>query len=188
VHGFRLIVVGIGVSAMLTSFNTWMLLKADPSVAMAASAWGAGTLNGIGFDKLMPAAIVLAGLVPALVLVSRPMRQFEMGDDAARALGIDPERTRRLMILLGVAVTATVTAAAGPIAFVALAAPQIARRLTRSAGVTLVASGAVGALLLAVADYAAQFAFSSRQLPVGVVTVSIGGLYFAWLLVREARR
>lgn len=83
--------------------------------------------------------------------------------------------------------TAAVTAAAGPIAFVALAAPQIARRLTRGPGVALTASALTGALLLAAADHAAQHLLP-RVLPVGVVTVVVGGACLVWLLVRERRR
>ena len=87
---------------------------------------------------------------------------------------------------LGVALTATTTASAGPIAFIALAAPQIARRLTRSAGVTLMPAALTGSLLLLCADWMAQHAFAT-QLPVGIMTVSIGGLYFLWLIIREGR-
>jgi len=130
----------------------------------------------------------LAVLVPAAILISRPMRQLEMGDDAAGSLGVNIERTRLAMTIVGVSLTATVTAAAGPIVFVALAAPQIAARLTRSAGVALLPSAATGALMLAAADYIAQRMFAPTQLPVGVVTICIGGLYFAWLLMRESRR
>ncbi|MCW5696192.1 MAG: iron-enterobactin ABC transporter permease [Bauldia sp.] len=188
VQGFRLIVVGIGVGAMLTALNTYLMLKAQLQVAMTAAIWGAGTLNGVGFDKLVPASIAIAGLMLVAVFLARPMRQLEMGDDAAGALGIRPERARLALIFLGIGFTATATAAAGPISFVALAAPQIARRLARSPGVALVPSACLGALLLAVADLAGQRTFAPTQLPVGVVTVSIGGLYFAWLLIREARR
>jgi iron complex transport system permease protein len=90
-------------------------------------------------------------------------------------------------MILGVTLTAIVTAAAGPIAFIALAAPQIARRLTRSAGVALLPSALTGSLLLLSADWSAQHAFTT-QLPVGIMTVSIGGLYFIWLLIREGRK
>jgi len=188
VQGFRLIIVGIGVSAMLSSLNTWMMLRADLQVAMAAAVWGVGSLNGLGLDKLWQVAVVLAVLLPLCALLSRPMRQLEMGDDAARALGVNAERTRLGLMVLGVALTAVVTATAGPIAFVALAAPQIARRLTGAAGVALLPSAAMGGLLLVVADFLAQRAFAPTQLPVGIVTVCVGGLYFAWLLMREARR
>lgn len=188
VQGFRLIIVGIGVSAMLTSLNTWMLLRAKLEVAMAAAMWGAGSLNGLGLDRLGPAALVLAIFIPLALMMARPMAQLELGDDAARALGVDAEPTRLGLLVLGVALTATVTATAGPIGFVALAAPQLARRLTGSAGVAMLPAAAMGALLLAAADYLAQRAFAPTQLPVGIVTVSLGGVYFVWLLLREARR
>ena len=188
VQGFRLIIVGIGVSAMLSSLNTGMLIKADLQVAMAAAAWGVGSLNGMTLERLGQVALLLGALLPLAALLARPMRQLEMGDDAARALGVDAERTRLGLMILGVALTATVTATAGPIAFVALAAPQIARRLTGAAGVALLPSAAMGALLLVLADFLAQRAFAPTQLPVGIVTICVGGLYFAWLLMREARR
>ncbi|MGV3491577.1 MAG: FecCD family ABC transporter permease [Devosia sp.] len=188
VQGFRLIIVGIGVSAMLSSLNTWMLIKADLQVAMAGAAWGVGSLNGMSLERLWQVSVVLAVLLPLTVLLSRPLQQLEMGDDAARALGVNAERTRLGLMVLGVALTATVTATAGPIAFVALAAPQIARRITHSAGVALLPSAAMGGLLLVGADFIAQRAFAPTQLPVGIVTICVGGLYFAWLLMREARR
>jgi len=188
VQGFRLIVVGIGVSAMLTSLNTWLMLRADLKVAMLASIWGSGSLNGLGLDRLLQASIVLVLVTPFVLMLARPMRQLELGDDAARAHGIDVERTRLGLMLVGVALTAIATGIAGPIAFVALAAPQIARRLAGSAGVALMPAAAMGALLLAASDVLAQRAFAPSQLPVGIVTVCLGGLYFAWLLMREARR
>lgn len=187
VQGFRLIIVGIGISAMLSAFNGWMIKAADLNVAMAAAIWGAGSLNGLGFDQLIPVMLVLLILLPVTMVLARPMRQLEMGDDAARASGVHAARTRLMLMIAGVALTASVTAAAGPIAFIALAAPQIARRITQSAGVALIPSALTGSLLLITADYAAQHAFST-QLPVGIMTVSIGGVYFIWLLIKEGRR
>lgn len=188
VQGFRLIIVGIGVSAMMTSFNTWMMLRAKLEVAMAAAVWGTGSLNGLGLDRLGYAGLVLLVLIPIALLLSRPMAQLELGDDAARALGVDAERTRLALIIVGVGLSATVTATAGPIGFVALAAPQLARRLTGAAGVSMLPAAAMGGLLLCAADFLAQRAFAPTQLPVGIVTVSLGGIYFVWLLTREARR
>ncbi|EXL02448.1 iron ABC transporter permease [Brucella anthropi] len=187
VQGFRLIVVGIGVAAMLSAFNAWMIREADLQVAMSAAIWGAGSLNGLGFEQLVPVTIVLCVVVPITLFLARPMRQLEMGDDVARASGVNANRTRLLLMILGVALTAIVTAAAGPVSFIALAAPQIARRLTRTAGVALIPSALTGGLLLLAADWAAQHAFGV-QLPVGVMTVSIGGIYFIWLLIREGRK
>lgn len=184
VEGFRLIIMGIGVSAVLGSVNSFLMLTADLQDAMSAAGWGAGSLNGLGFDQFWPMLTVLVLLVPFTLALGPGMRQLEMGDDAAKALGLRTERLRLSAVVLGVALTALVTAAVGPISFIALAAPQIARRLTAAPGIGLIPAALVGALLLAGADIVAI----SIQLPVGIITVSIGGTYLLWLLVREYRR
>ncbi|MEV4280937.1 FecCD family ABC transporter permease [Actinoplanes xinjiangensis] len=187
VHGLRLIVVGIGVSAMLRSLNTWLILKAELEQAMAAAAWEAGSLNGVTWNQvIIGGACITVFLLPAGML-SRSMRQMELGDDAAASHGVRISLVRVSLIVVGVALTATVTAASGPIAFVSLVAPQIARRLARTAGITLVPAAFVGALLCLGADYLAQHV-APTPLPVGIVTVVLGGGYLGWLLFSEARR
>ncbi|MET0796587.1 MAG: iron chelate uptake ABC transporter family permease subunit [Rhodococcus sp. (in: high G+C Gram-positive bacteria)] len=188
VQGFRLIIVGIAVSAVLASVNTWLVVKADVSEAIAAAVWGAGTLNGLGWPQVVPVLVALAVVTPVAAALSTRLPVLEMGDDAARALGIRVEPTRLMLVILGVALTALVTAAAGPISFVALAAPQLARRLTGTSSVAMVPAACMGALLLIVSDVAAQRVFAPTQLPVGVVTVCVGGAYFVWLLAREGRK
>lgn len=187
VAGFRLIIVGIAVTALLASVNTYLLLRAKLEVAVAAATWGAGSLNLLTWGDTWLALILLAGLFPVVALMSRPLRQLELGDDAAAAHGIPVEKTRLGLIMLGIGLTALVTAIAGPIAFVALAAPQIARRLCRSPGLPLAVSGLVGAFVLLFADFVAQHVVP-QPLPVGVVTVVVGGFYLLWLLASEARR
>lgn len=188
VQGFRLIIVGIGVSALLAASNTYLMLRATVEEQLTAGVWGSGSLNGLSIAELVPVALVMLVLVPAVLTLSPALRVLELGDDAAGSLGSRPTSIRLAAIVLGVALVALVTAAAGPIAFIALVAPQIARRLTRSAGVGLIAAGVTGALLLVISDFLAQRLFAPLQLPVGIVTVSVGGVYFVWLLVRETRR
>ncbi|MDF0531171.1 iron chelate uptake ABC transporter family permease subunit [Tsukamurella sp. 8F] len=187
VQGFRLIIVGIAVSAMLASLNTWMILRADLDTAMGAAAWGIGSLNGVRWDQVLGGGVVIGALFAVGASVSRPLGELELGDDVAAAHGVRVGTSRLVVVVVGVALTATVTAASGPIAFVALAAPQIARRCARTARITLMPAACTGALLLAVADYAAQHV-ASTPLPVGVITVVIGGTYLGWLLFREARQ
>jgi iron complex transport system permease protein len=187
VQGFRLIIVGIGISAMLGALSTYLVLRARLEVAMTAAIWGAGSLNPVGWPQLLPPLIVIALVCVALAVLVTPLRQLELGDDAASSLGTRLEPARLGLVVCAVALTAVVTAAAGPIAFVALAAPQIARRLTRSAGVALAPSAFLGAFVLAGSDIVAQHALA-LPLPVGVVTVVIGGGYLIWLLIHEARR
>ena len=188
VQGFRLIIVGIAVSAMLASVNQWLIIKADLETAMAAAVWGAGSLNGITWAQAAPACALAALIALPLVWLAPRMGMLELGDDAATALGLRSEPVRLALVIVGVALTALVTAAAGPIAFVALAAPQLVRRLTGSAGVRILPAAFMGAVLLAASDLVAQRAFAPTRLPVGVVTVSVGGIYLVWLLVREARK
>ncbi|WP_433677167.1 FecCD family ABC transporter permease [Microbacterium gorillae] len=187
VQGFRLIIVGIGVSAMLSSVNTWLMLTADLDTALVAAVWGTGSLNGITWQQTGVGSVLAAALLVVTLGMTRPLRQLELGDDTAKALGVRVEPARLGLMLLSVALIAVVTAAAGPISFVALAAPQIARRLTRSAGVSVGASAMLGSLLLAASDYLAMHALPA-MLPVGTITVVLGGAYLVWLLVHEARR
>ncbi|MEU3728004.1 iron chelate uptake ABC transporter family permease subunit [Streptomyces sp. NPDC033538] len=189
VQGFRLIIVGIAVGALLHSVNTWFLVKADVDTALRAAVWGTGSLNAVDWPAIAVAALTLAAVALAAPVAQRRMRRLELGDDTAAMLGVPVERTKVLLVVLGVVATAAVTAAAGPIAFVALAAPQIARRLTgHGASVDLAGSALVGAVLLLAADLAAQHAIPDVLLPTGAVTVCVGGAYLLVLLARESRR
>ena len=182
---FRLIIVGIGVSAGLGSLTSWILISVSVEKAMMAATWGAGSLASLGFDQLLPATIVFVIVMLAALPLNRTLPVLEMGDDAATALGIRPGRTRLSAMVLGVALIALVTAAAGPISFIALAAPQIAQRLTRSnTPMGTVPVMLTGAALVVVSDLVAQL----LEVPVGVVTVSVGGVYLAWLLAAQFAR
>ncbi|TPV79639.1 glycerate kinase [Klebsiella pneumoniae] len=187
-HGAERIIIGIGVRTMLVAFNTWLLLRASLETALSAGLWNAGSLNGLTWGKTWPSApLILLMLVSSALLVRR-MRLLEMGDDTACALGVQVERSRLLLMLVAVVLTAASTALAGPISFIALVAPHIARRLSGTARWGLTQSALCGALLLALADYGAQRLFMPWQLPVGVLTVSLGGIYLIALLIQESRK
>jgi len=188
IETFRLIIIGIGIRAMLMAFNTWLLLRASLETSLSAGLWNAGSLNGLTWAKTLPATPIIAVmLVCAWLLVTR-MRLLEMGDDSACALGVGVERSRLMLMLVAVVLTAAATAIAGPISFIALVAPHIARRLSGTARWGLTQAALCGALLLLAADLCAQQLFMPYQLPVGVVTVSLGGIYLIVLLVQESRK
>ncbi len=187
VHGYRLVLVGIGVSAVVTAVNGYLITKADLVDAARAVVWMTGSLNGRGWDQVWPLLWLCVVLVPVVVANGRALRMTEMGDDVSYALGVRVERVRLVLMLAAVLLTAAATAAAGPVGFVALTAPQLARRLTRSPGPNLVPSMCMGATLLIVADWASQRLFGADQLPVGVVTGVLGGVYLLWLLVTERK-
>lgn len=187
VQGFRLIIVGIAITAMLSSLNTYLLLRTDTEVAMAASIWGAGSLSLVGWNQLLFTVPLLALLGIVTALLVPPLRQLELGDDAARAHGVPTEVTRLGILAVGVGLVALVTAVSGPIAFIALAAPQIAKRLTHSGGIPVGTASFMGAFLLLSADVIAQHGVPG-SVPVGIVTVVIGGIYLVAVLVQEARK
>jgi len=184
----RLVLVGIGVSAMLVALNNYLISRARLDAAQAAAVWLVGTLNGRTWQYVQLLAVALVVLLPPLLLLSRRLRMLELGDDSAQSLGVRVGRSRLLLAALAVAVCAVATAATGPVAFVALAAPQITRRLTGAAGLQLLPSALTGALLLVLSDFAAQRLLAPAQLPVGVVTGGVGGVYLAWLLSLQWRK
>ncbi|WP_042168789.1 iron chelate uptake ABC transporter family permease subunit [Streptomyces sp. NBRC 110035] len=187
VHGYRLVLVGIGVSAIVTAVNGYLLTKSDIVDAARAVVWMTGSLDGRDWDQVWPLLALCAVLVPLVLANSRGLRMTEMGDDVSYALGVRVERVRLVLMLSAVLLTASATAASGPVGFVALTAPQLARRLTCSPGPNLMPSMCMGAALLVSADWVSQRAFGTEQLPVGVVTGVVGGVYLLWLLVTERR-
>ncbi|MDI3361290.1 iron-enterobactin ABC transporter permease [Lelliottia sp. V89_10] len=188
IETFRLIIIGIGIRAMLMAFNTWLLLHASLETSLSAGLWNAGSLNGLTWAKTLPATPIIALMMLCAWLLVRRMRLLEMGDDSACALGVSVERSRLTLMLVAVVLTAASTAIAGPISFIALVAPHIARRISGTARWGLTQSALCGALLLLAADLCAQQLFMPYQLPVGVVTVSLGGIYLIVLLVQESRK
>nr|WP_240896113.1 iron chelate uptake ABC transporter family permease subunit [Kineococcus siccus] len=186
--GYRLVLVGIGTTAVLQAANNFLLTRADLPEAQSAQVWITGSLNGRDWEQAAPVALGLAVLLPVLLAHGRSLTLLDLGDDAARGLGVGVDRVRLTVLAAAVVLTALAALAAGPISFVALAAPQVARRLTRAVGSGLVAAGLTGALLLLVSDLAAQRLFAPTQLPVGVLTGAVGGLYLAYLLAGQWRR
>jgi iron complex transport system permease protein len=188
VQGYRLILVGVGVAAMLTAANGYLITRANLADAQAAAVWLTGSLNGRDWSQVYPIAIALVVLVPIAMYLGCGLRMLELGDDTARALGVPAERVRVGAVLVGVALAAIATASAGPIVFVALAAPQVTQRLTRVPGPNIMPTALTGALLLSASDLVAQRIFDPTELPVGVFTGVLGGIYLAWLLSREWRK
>lgn len=187
VHGYQLILVGIGIYAMLTGVNGYLLTRAELTDASRAVLWLTGSLDGRTWDNAIPLALAMAVLIPIVLACSRPLHMLEMGDEAARSLGVPAERTRLALLAAGILLASFAAAATGPVAFVALTAPQVARRITRAPGPNLLPALCTGAAMMIAADLAAQRMLPDRQLPVGVVTGVLGGGYLIWMLIAERR-
>jgi iron complex transport system permease protein len=190
-HGLqatRFVLIGIGVSIALGSVTRLFLTKGDYLVAQQAKVWLTGSLNGRGYDHSAPLALTLLVLLPALLWAAHAQRVVALDDDTATALGVRLGSVRLGLTALGVVLASVATGAAGPVDFVALLAPQIARRLTRTPQIPLVCSALSGALIVVLADLLARRLFSPLELPVGVLTAAIGAPYLMWLIARTRSR
>jgi iron complex transport system permease protein len=186
VAGHRLILVGIGIGAVLQAVTSWMLTRTDIHAAAEALVWLNGSLNNATWERIRLLGLLLLLLLPALAMVARRLPAMDLGDDTAAGVGVDVSRSRRALLLIGTALAAAGTAAAGPVAFVAFLSGPIARRLL-CGRVSLVASGLVGAGVVLAAEYASVNALPGTALPVGVVTGLLGGPFLLWLLVTANR-
>ena len=187
VQAHRLVLVGIGVGYALAAITDYLLTRANISDAQRATVWLTGSLNGRSWDHVRPVGVGLVVLLPLALWLGRSLRVLELGDDTAAALGVRLGRTRLTIVIVGVLLAALATASAGPIAFVALMAPPIARRLVHAPGITIVPTALVGALLTVSADLMARRLLAPLELPVGIFTAVLGAPYLLWLLTREAR-
>ncbi|MCF3963882.1 iron chelate uptake ABC transporter family permease subunit [Streptomyces fuscigenes] len=185
-HATRFVLIGIGFSIALKSVITLLMTKGDVLVAQQAQVWMTGSLNGRGYDEAAPMAIALAVLTPAVLWAAYAQRTVSMDDDTATALGIRLNRVRLGLVLIGVVLASVATGAAGPVDFVALMAPQIARRMTGTAQIPLLTSALTGAVVVVLGDLLAKTLFSPTELPVGVLTAAVGAPYLIWLLIRRS--
>lgn len=184
VGGYRLVLTGIGVGAVLAAINGLLLVRGSLDNAVAANLWQAGSLNARNWTHVWPVLVGVALLVPLITLATKRLSIIEMGDDLAKQLGVPVERTRLLAVFGAVLLAALATAAAGPIAFVALAAPQLVMRLNGRGELPVLGAAAMGALLIVLADLLSQLAPGGANLPIGRMTGVVGGVYLIWLLTR----
>jgi ABC-type enterobactin transport system, permease component len=186
-RGFRLVLVGIGVGSTLAALNSLLVVRASLTQAQTAASWLAGSLNDIVWERSFALMIAMALVVPALLLVTRPLGAIRFGDNVAAGLGVSVNRYRVAALFIGVLLVSLATATTGPVAFVALAAPHIAKTLTKTTGVGLTSSALMGALLVFGSDLIGRYAIPGGM-QVGVVTGAIGGLYLMYLIYLERKK
>lgn len=183
----RTILAGIALTTLLAAVNDYLLTRAPLDVARNATQWLHGSLAATSANDVVLLLASLGVLSAALVALRRDYRALELDDDTARSLGVRTGRARLALVVVAALLTGTATAVAGPIGFVALAAPQLARRAMGTSGIPLVGSALTGAVVLIVADVVAQRALAPLQIPVGLLTAAVGGAYLFWIVARSRR-
>ena len=187
-HGFRLVLVGIGVGSTLAAFNSLLVVRASLTQAQTAASWLAGSLNDITWERTYALLGLLLVVTPLLMMLVRPLGAIRFGDQVASGLGVSVNAYRVAALFIGVLLVSLATATTGPIAFVALAAPHIAKTLARSGGVGFTSAALMGALMVLGSDLIGRFAVPGRIIQVGVVTGAIGGLYLIYLIYLERKK
>ncbi|MGR3455298.1 FecCD family ABC transporter permease [Pseudooceanicola sp.] len=186
VAGARLILVGIGISAMLDSVIAYVLSRAPSWTLQEAMRWLTGSVNGATPEQALPLVISLAVFGGMLAALRREVEAMRLGDDAAAALGVGLARARALVVVAAVGLIAVATAVTGPIAFVAFLSGPIAARICGPGRAPMAAAALTGAALVLFGDYAGQHLLPGRC-PVGVVTGALGAPYLIYLIVRANR-
>lgn len=183
---YRLVLVGIIITALLSSYINFLMVRAELRDASQAQFWLTGSLARSEWSTTIPIAVLVIVCAPLLAWIAYQALATTLGPDLARALGQRVNAVQVAMLALAVALAAVAVSAAGPIGFIAFVAPQVALRLCGVPSPPLAASALTGAVLLLGADIVTQ-AVLPVELPVGIVTSALGGIFLIYLLVQRTR-
>jgi iron complex transport system permease protein len=185
--GLRPLLVGVGISAFFGGLTSWMLIIASIDTAARANVWLTGTLTGRSWFEVatVAAPVVLVALV--LVPLATRLPTIELGSDMASSLGVRVTRSTAGLLSLAVVLAAVCASAAGPIGFIALVAPHLARLACNAPRPPLGATALIGAALLLASDLVARTVVAPILLPTGAVTALVGAPFLVWLLVRSRK-
>lgn len=183
----RLILIGIGIQAMLQAFISYLMLISSQNDIGTVLRWLSGSLNGAQMSGMPPLIIAVLILTPLSIAFSKQLNILSLGEQTAMSLGVSPNRTRLVLIVIAVLLVAFATATTGPIAFISFLAGPIANRLIGVGTSNIIPAGLIGLNIVLLADLIGQFAFPYRY-PVGVITGLIGAPYLIYLLIKMNRK
>ncbi|NMD72606.1 iron ABC transporter permease [Bacillus sp. DNRA2] len=186
VSPIRLVLIGIGISALMQAFTTLLMVMGPIYQASQANIWITGTVYGSNWKNvsiLVPWTVIF--LIIAFI-AARIINIQELGDDVATGLGGKVQKQRFFLLMISTALIGGAVAFAGGIGFVGLMAPHMARRLVGSSfGALLPTSALLGGTLVMLADLIGRTMFSPLEVPAGVFTAGIGAPYFIYLLFKS---
>lgn len=184
----RLVLAGLAVSFLFMALTNYLVFAGDQRAAHSVLFWTLGGLGLARWDLLPVAAIGLAAILAFAFLRHRNFDALLAGEDTARTLGVDVVALRRTTFLVCAFATAAFVSISGVIGFVGLMVPHIARALAGPMHGRFVPVAALtGAALLLVSDIAARTLLAPQELPIGIVTTSLGAVFVLALLTREPR-
>ena len=180
----KMAIIGVALSALWAAISHYLMLT-NPVEINTAMLWLTGSLWGRSWayvDVVLPWLLVL---LPLPFIFCRDLDTLGLGENKAATLGVSVNKTQILVLVLAVALSTTAVAICGPIAFLGLVAPHLARKLVGGRHRTLLpASMLIGTLLLQISDILARVIDPPTELPAGILTAIIGAPYFFYLLMR----
>ena len=180
-----LLIVGMMIGSIAGALVNLMQNYANPDSLKLFIVWTLGSLGGVGWSQLpVMAAIVIAGLTVSLLLM-KPLNGLLLGEDYARGLGVNISRTRWMIVAATGLLAGGVTAFCGPIAFVGVAVPHIARMWLGSTNhrLTLPASALIGGNLLLICDTLCNI--GTYPLPISTMSALFGAPIIIWIILRK---
>lgn len=180
-----LLIVGMMVGNIAGALVNMIQNFANPDSLKLFIVWTLGSLNGVGWNELPALAIgVLLAFILVLILI-KPLNGLLLGEDYARGLGIHVERTRWMMVVASCLLAGSVTAFCGPIAFIGVAVPHIARGVlaTSNHRLTVPASLLIGANILLICDVLCNL--GTYSLPISTMSALFGAPIILWIILKK---
>jgi len=182
-----LLIIGIMFGSITGAVVNILQYFSDPEQLQSFVLWTFGSLSGVTWNEMhVMAPVVVFGLLMSFVLI-KPLDALLLGENYARGVGISVNRTRIWVIISTALVAGTLTAFTGPIAFIGVAVPHMARAIfgTASHKVLLPAVVLIGSALMLVCDILSQVPGNQTTLPINSVTAIFGGPVVIWVIVRS---
>ena len=180
----KMAIIGVALSALWAAISHYLMLT-NPVEINTAMLWLTGSLWGRSWSYLNVVLPWLVVLLPLPFIFCRDLDTLGLGENKASTLGVTVNKVQISVLVLAVALSTTAVAICGPIAFLGLVAPHLARRLVGGRHRTLLpAALIIGALLLQLSDILARVIDPPTELPAGILTAIIGAPYFFYLLMR----
>lgn len=184
-----LILAGVAINAIVAAAIGVLIYISDDQQLRDLTFWTMGSLGTADRGLIVLVAALSATMVPVFLFRSRALDLLQLGERAAFHTGLDVDRARLLIALATALAVGSVTAAAGPIGFIGLVAPHIARLLVGPQHrLLLPAAALIGIALVLAADLCVRLAVPPQEPPIGLATSLIGGPFFLWLLLRQVSK
>lgn len=186
--GISLLIIGLMFGSAVSAFVSILQYFSQAENIQAYVIWSFGSLGSLSWSELYVMMPIVLGSLVLSILLSKPLNLLLLGEEYAESMGLNLKRTRTLIIINTSLLAGTVTAFCGPIAFIGLAIPHVARMLFNTGNHLLLTPLVIllGGTSLLVFDIIAQLPFSDATLPINAVTSLFGAPFVIWLIVRRA--